>query len=198
MKDELLPDDQLECLERLKVGDTQAFTSLYNTFSRSLYRKIFSMIKDEDVAKEILQDLFMKIWLNREKIDLSKSFRAYLNTIASNIVFDHFREVARSRELSQKLVQATISYYTHSEEMLIEKDNLALINTAIDQLPPQRKRIFVMCRLDGKSYQEVSEELSISTSTIRDHMVKANRVVKEYLNRHPDLALGILFALLFR
>lgn len=184
-------------LEEFKHGDESAFTQLYNAYSKPLYRKILAMVKDEEQAKEVLQDLFLKIWVNREKIDTTKSFRAYLYTVAANLVYDHFRCVARTRELSLKLIRASVEGYEHADQRLIEKDNFALISNAIDQLSPQRKKIYVMCRLDGKSYQEVSSELAISPSTIRDHIVKANRVVKDYLLRHPEQALLLFFTSVF-
>ena len=182
-----LPENELTTL--LKTGDEAAFTGLYHRYSQPVFAKILKMVNDRDIAKELLQDLFMKIWIQRESVDPDKSFKSYLFTIAVNLVYDHFRKSAKDKQLAQSLLGMAIDYYTHIEEALVSKENMKLIQEAIDQLPKQRRQIYMMSKLDGKSYEEISTELSVSTSTVRDHIVKANKVVKAYLTKHPDIAI---------
>jgi RNA polymerase sigma-70 factor (family 1) len=189
--------NDLNLLQLLQQGDASAFTNLYYHHSHALYRKIVWRVNDEDIAKELLQDLFLKLWENREKIDLTKSFRSYLYTIAVNLVYDYFRKSSRRKELESHLMAMAIDYYSHVEEAIISKENVALINDAINQLPPQRKQVFMLCRLEGKSYEEVGEILNISRSTIHDHIVKANHLIKDYLSKHPDIALCLLLCSFF-
>ncbi|WP_183558849.1 RNA polymerase sigma factor [Mucilaginibacter sp. SP1R1] len=197
---EINRDDDLseeELIQLLQVGDTTAFTAIYKIYSKRLFLKILRMVNDEDTAKEILQDLFMKIWEGRENIDTSRSFRSYLYTIGVNMVYDHFRKVAKNKQLAGKILLMATDVYTHTEENMISKQNMDLIRVAVNQLPPQRKKIYTMCRLEGKTYDEVSQELHISASTIQDHMVKANAVVRNYLHNHPDLAAYSLAVIIF-
>ncbi len=184
--------NERELLMLLKAGDESAFTAIYKLYSKPLLRKILRMVYDEDVAKELLQDLFMKIWEKRDQIDTSKSFRSFLYTVGVNLVYDHFRDTAKKNKLIAHLVNVAVEQYTHTEEGIIEKENLGLINAAVQQLPPQRKKVFILCRLEGKSYAEASAELNISTSTIHDHMVKANLLVRKYLMSHREVAVYVL------
>lgn len=180
-------DDEKDLVAQLRIGNEAAFTSLYNCYSTQLFTKIMRMVNNREVASELLQDLFMKIWERREQVNPGQPFKSYLYTVGVNLVYDHFRKAAKNKKLASHLLATAIDHYIHAEEAVFHKDNLALVRNAIQKLPPQRKQVFKMCKLDGKSYEEVSKELSISTSTIRDHMVKANRVVREYLYQHRDL-----------
>lgn len=186
-----------ELLLLFQNGNEAAFTAIYNLYSRQLFHKIFRMVNDEDTAKELLQDLFMKIWEIRQQVDPEKSFKSYLYTIGVNLVYDHFRKAAKGKRLASNLLAMAIDRYTHIEESLISKDNMDLIKNAVDKLSPQRKKVFILCKLEGKSYEEVSKELHISTSTIHDHMVKANYVIRNYLHNHPDLAVYSLAVVIF-
>ena len=189
--------NEKELLSLFKKGDEIAFTAIYNFYSRQLFHKIFRMVNDEDTAKELLQDLFMKIWDIRLHINPEKSFKSYLYTIGVNVVYDHFRKAAKDKRLATHLLAMAIDQYTHIEDSVISKDNMDLIKKAVNKLSPQRKKVFILCKLEGKSYEEVSKELHISVSTIQDHMVKANCVVRNYLHNHPDLVMYSLAAVIF-
>ncbi|MGE0078272.1 MAG: RNA polymerase sigma factor [Bacteroidales bacterium] len=191
-------ENDIALLRRFQQGDESAFTLLFHQHSSALYRKILWMVNDDEIANDLLQELFLKLWETRERIDLSKPFKAYLYTIASNLVYDFFRKSANRKKYEKHLLSLADEHYSHIEEALFSKDNQTLINEAIDQLPPQRKQIFTLCRLEGKSYDEVSDMLKISKSTIQDHIVKANRAIKDYLSNHPDLLIFLLVAILFR
>ncbi len=179
--------NESELLAKIAHGDESAFTSIYRHYSRPLFARIVQLLKDEETAKELLQEVFFKIWLQREKIDLSKSFRSFLFTIAANLVYDHFRKLSKDRKYAQSVLQTAVDYYTHTEEGINSKESLKLIQQAIDRLPPQRRQIFMLCKIDGKTYDQVAELLSISPSTVRDHMVKGNKVVRKYLSGNLDL-----------
>lgn len=175
-------------LERLRAGDRESFTVLYRRYSAPLYRKIMHMVRNEETAEELLQELFTRVWTRREQIDPQRPFSSFLYTVCVNLVYDHFRHLAKDKKLSARLLASAQTRYTHTEENLIRKERISLVREALQKLPGQRREVYVRCKLHEKSYEEVSRELSISVSTIRDHIVKANRVVKEYLRTHPDFA----------
>jgi RNA polymerase sigma-70 factor (ECF subfamily) len=184
-------------LHELQQGNECAFTDLYHQHSKTLYRKILRMVNDEEIAKELLQDLFMRLWENREKVDASKSFRSYLYTIAVNLVYDYFRKAAKQKEVESHLLAMAVDHFTDFEDALVAKENIQLINDVINKLSPQRKKIFMLCKVDGKSYEEVSKELNISKSTIHDHIVKANHVIKDYLRSNPGIAIYLMISTVF-
>lgn len=165
------------------MSSEHAFLAIYKLYSGRLYGKLLKLLKSESQAKELLQEIFLKIWNNRENIDPEKSFRSYLFKIATNIVHDFFRKKIRDRTLQLDLSKGRSTQYTHIEEDFINKETYQVLLRAISLLPPQRQNIFRLCKIAGKSYDEVSHILGISTSTISDHIVKANHFIRNYFNR---------------
>lgn len=183
-------------LGQLANGEEEAFTVLYDRYSTRLFQNILRLVKEEDVAKEVLQDLFLKIWESRSTIDPQKSFRSYLYKIAENLVYDHFRKVSRDKKLTENLVISALANQSSTEETGVYEESLHLIQKAIEQLPPVRRQVYMLCKLEGKSYDEIASSLAISTSTISDHIVKANRFIKKFVLTHKDLALSLSVSLL--
>ncbi|SEJ57938.1 RNA polymerase sigma-70 factor, ECF subfamily [Dyadobacter sp. SG02] len=189
---QIRPTDEKVLLDKLAEGDEPAFTALYEKYSLKLYANILRLVKSEDIAKEILQELFLKIWEMRGQIDPEKSFKSFLYKIAGNLVYDHFRKVSRDKKLSDSLLYMLEEQYSHSEESVIYNESLELLNTAISQLPEMRRRVYVLGKIEGKTYEEISAQLGISHSTISDHIVKANRFIKTYLTSRTDVALSLI------
>lgn len=186
-------NENLELLiKQLQQGSEQAFTQLYDKFSKQLYRNIVRLVKDEDIAEELLQDLFLKIWEGREKINPEKSFKSFLYKVAENLVYAHFHKIAKDNRIIARLVISYTEFDTYAEDAIISNKNHALLKKAIENLSPQRKFIYMRCKLEGKSYEEVSSELGISVSTISDHIEKGNKVVKKYFHLNQDIAIIVL------
>ncbi|ERJ57166.1 RNA polymerase sigma factor [Sphingobacterium paucimobilis] len=168
--------DEKELLLQLRNGDALAFESLYLRYADKLSAQLFRLLKSWNEVEEALQQLFVKVWENRENIDPGRSFQAYLYKIASNIAVDYYRKLSKDKELSKSLLrQISLLYHPDNLTAQIQADE-ELMRT-IDKLPPQRKAVFKLCKLEGKSYAEVSRILSISEATIGDHIAKANRFI---------------------
>ena len=187
-----LEEKEILCL--LKSGDTQALGELYSRNKVQIFANIRRLVKSEDIAEELLQDVFVKVWDKRDLLDPEKSFRSYLFRIAENLVYDFFRKAARDKKLEAHIMSVATELYSHIEETLYTKESTSILNRAVEQLPPQRRRVFTLCKIEGRSYEEVSQLLGISTSTINDHIVKATRSVREYLFLSKDAALLFLIA----
>lgn len=94
------------------------------------------------------------------------------------MAYDHFRKVAIDRKLENYLLSVTDETYSHIEEELVYKESNQLFLDAVAKLSPQRKQVFTLCKMEGKSYHEVSNLLNISTSTISDHLLKSNKFIR--------------------
>lgn len=176
----------------LRVGDESAFLELYNRYKFRITGNLMKLLKSEDLVEELLQDLFLKLWDTRAQLDPEKSFRSYLFKISENMVMDVFRKAARDKRMQVKLMSAQTETYSHIEEKIFSDQDNSLLQQAIDKLPPQRKQVFMLCKIEGKSYKEVSELLGISASTINDHLLKANRFLKQQLNPPSGFAVAII------
>lgn len=176
-------------LVRLIDHDHSAFHALYDHFSTQIYFNILRMVQDHDLAQELLQELFVKIWEKRATIDPDKTFSSFLHQIAKNMVYDHFRKLAVARKFETHLIDVTDECYSHIEEELVYKESNQLFLDAVAQLSPQRKQVFTLCKIEGKSYNEVSDLLKISTSTVSDHLLKSNKFIKAHMTLADSLAI---------
>lgn len=169
--------NEVEALLKLSHGDEVSFKAIYNKYSPVLYLRLIRMLKSNFLAEDILQDVFITVWNNRKKIDKSKCFQGYISSIAVHKCYDHFRKIARTHKLYSKL-QIDETQPASNDQLLINKEESIVLFQTIALLPPKRKLIFNLCKVDGKSYEEVSNQLGISISTISDHIVKANSFIR--------------------
>jgi RNA polymerase sigma-70 factor (family 1) len=193
----IVPLHEKELLSSLQLGNEDAFEQLYRIYSLQIFRKILSLVKEEEIAEELLQDVFLRIWEKRESIDPEKSFRSYLYCIAQNLVTDLFRRAAYDRKLLDHLVVATTELYNPIEDRLDLIDGETVLQQALNSLSPQRRKIYMLCKIDGKSYKEISSLLGISTSTINDHVVKGTKSLKMYLASNEIAVIIFTAAVLF-
>ncbi len=194
--DEQLQYNEKQLLQQLLLGNEHAFEKIYRQYSTKLYSNLFRFVKSEKDAQELLQEVFFKVWKSRLKIDVEKPFSCYLLKIAENNVYDYFRRVARDKKRAAHLSIISPSAYLHIEEMLLNKEAALLLENAIKSLPPQRQHIFRLCKIEDKSYKEVSQLLGISVSTISDHIVKATKAIRAFFIQHEQ-ALPCLIVFLF-
>ncbi|MBE8719389.1 RNA polymerase sigma factor [Sphingobacterium pedocola] len=190
--------DEKFLLLRLKNGDERAFEILYNNYKVRIAGNLFKLLKSDDLVKEILQELFVKIWEVRTQIDPEKSFKSYLFRIAENLVHDYFRKVAKDRRLLNKIVASSSELYLHIEEDMLTKEDAQKLHEAINLMPPQRKMVFTLCKLEGKSYKEVEEIMGINVKTISSHMLQANRFLRTYFRDSSALTISVVLGVLFK
>ncbi|TCS90066.1 RNA polymerase sigma-70 factor (ECF subfamily) [Anseongella ginsenosidimutans] len=197
----LSSDDRHLVKSLREEGDMQscmsAFEQLYNKYHGVLFRTSLKFIKSEELAGEIVQEVFVKLWENRQNLNEDLSFAAYLYTMARNHIFNMLKRSARESRIREQIRMHAATASNSTEDNLLFSEYHAVMNTAIAQLPPQRKRIFIMCRQEGRSYEEVAGTFGISKSTVRDHMVKALKSVREhlYLKTGISMVFGWLIAI---
>jgi RNA polymerase sigma-70 factor (ECF subfamily) len=184
----LHPHNEKNILLELIEGSEYAFEQIYKLHSPRLFGRLLKLVKSEQQAEEILQEVFLKIWEHRNSIDPEKSFRSFLFRIAENKVYDFFRKVARDKNLESQLVALATANHTIIESFKSGEENLKILQKAVNGLPPQRQQVFRLCKLEGKTYKEVSELLGISLSTISDHVVKGTKSIRDYFDNRNILA----------
>ncbi len=189
-------NDEKELLIQLREGSCQALDYFYHQYSLQIYRKLLKMVRVNVIAEELMQDVFVRIWDKRHCIDPQQSFRSYLYTVAQNLVYDMYRKIAREEKLQNILRSANSELYVHVEEDMFLKETHQMLDRAINNLPSQQKLVFTLCKLEGKSYEDASAALGISTSTINGHIVKATRSIKSYLFREKNAAFLLAISLI--
>ncbi len=186
-------------LEKLKDGDLNSFNEIYFQYSPKIYVRLIRLVKDQPIAEEILQDVFTRIWLHREKIDPTKGFVSFLNHISDNLAMDFFRKVQRDKALQLEIWASAIELYYHTEEKLFLKDKQQILSKAIDSLSPKRKEILMLNKFEDKSYKEIADLLGISVSTVSNQLVSALKDIKEYIqkNYRDEYIISFFAAFLF-
>ena len=187
-----------EIILQFSGGSAQAFEHIYKRYSKIIYKRLLFLLKDPETADEILQSLFIKIWDMRETIDADKPFSAYILRMADHMAIDVFRKLTRDKKLQKELWDNFMDYSTSPDEDYIYKENLNILEQAIEQMPPQRKLIFRLCKIEGRSYKEVSEELNISYSTISNQLVIAMKFLKKYAIEHENTLKSALILMIFK
>ena len=187
------PQVEKHLLQELAKGNEQAFEQIYKLYSPRLFGRLLKLVKSDSEAREILQDVFLILWKCRKDIDPEKSFRSFIFKIAENKVYDFFRKVARDKSRQAQLIALSTDNYTFIEAHKIDDEHLSILQKSIEDLPPQRQLIFRLCKLEGKSYKEVSELLEISVSTISDHIVKGTKSIRDYFEKNQILFYSLLW-----
>lgn len=190
--------DEKELLLKLRSGDHLAFEKIYHLYKVRLTANALRLFKSTELAEELLQNLFLKIWEQRSAIDPSQSLNAYLYKIANNMAYDHFRKIGSDKKLYEKLVLATETSYNHIDKYILQKENQAEFNRAISLLPPQQQRVFTLCKLEEKSYKEVAQILNITTGTVNNHLTRANIFLRDYFLKKSSVAVSVLLAVIFQ
>lgn len=149
------------------------------------------MVHIQEIAEELLQDLFYKLWEKRESIDEEQSFQGYLYRISEHMVYDHYRKATRQARLAREVAQQSTELHSPIEDFIDGKDARRQIDEAIARLPDMQKQVFTLCKIEGKSYEEVSEQLGISKATINTHISRATKTLKAKLTDGNNTALLI-------
>lgn len=189
------PSEEKATVLALRQDSLDAFNSLYNVYGRELFVHIQNMTKDAEAAEELLQDVFMKVWDNRTTIDADRSFRAWLYTVARNAVYNYYRQVAKDQKIQEQLYLHFESLYHLETDDDIRDKQEALLAKALDSLTERRRTVFTLCKIEGKSYEEVASRLGISVSTVSNMMVKSNQQIRRFVQEHYDELLMILLAI---
>lgn len=179
-------------VDRLTRGDEDAFSQLYLLHVRKLTYYIRSTVRSSVFASDLVHDTFIKVWENRRNIDPDLPFAPYLFTIGKRVLLNFLK-----RARHESFIIAEIARHTRQEENLTEqrqtqKDNKQLFQQAVDALSPAVKAVFVRCHMEGKSHREAAQELQLSPSTVNKHMIKATRLIREYIEMHSGLALLLI------
>lgn len=176
-------------------GEVKAFDEIFEIYNQRIYQFAKTILKNKEDAKDVVQEVFVRIWQNRNKIDKHSSFKSYLFTIAYNIIVDHFRKRLKDKKYKDFL-EANIKEVDSSQEKNIEFLDLnELYEQSVEQLPPRRKLIYKMNRNEGLTYDEIAEQLNISRNTVRNQMAKTLEFLRKKIGK--ETLLVMLFCHLF-
>ncbi len=168
----------------------KAVDQLFNDYYRDLCHKAFRILNNKEIAEDIVQDVFFKLWESRKKINIKISLKAYLNRMVFNESISYLRKNKALIDFSDELEVEDTSAIP--DELIEQKDLKKIIDSAINKLPPACKTIFLLSRIDELSYKQISEKLDISIKTVENQMGKALKILRQSIKYD-----FVLFAIYF-
>lgn len=166
-------------IKNLIRDDKKALDEIYYIYYPRLYRFSKSFLKVEDDINDLLQDVFVKIWLNRHKIEDVDTFHSWIFTITKNTIVSYFREKMKHRDFQNRVKQLALGEELELNADLEYTELKGKVEKVIGQLPKKRQQIFRLSREQGFTYREIAEKLQISTKTVEDHMLHSIRYLRE-------------------
>jgi RNA polymerase sigma-70 factor (family 1) len=181
-----------------RLDDQQAYRELYTSLYSYLFGFAKTIVQSRESAEEVVSDVFIKVWERRKELEKIENLKVYLYVATRNIAFNYLDKQKRNSTNSIDDVEAEFTSIDFDpEQLLITADMLALIQKAIDQLPPKCKVIFKLAKEDGLKYREVAEVLNISVKTVENQLAIAlfkigtavsfdiRRTIPSSLKQHP-------------
>lgn len=180
----------------LKNGDEASFRLIYEKFSGSVYYLAVKFLKDTAWSEEIVQEVFLKLWINRASLDENGNMWLYLYVLAKRLCFNRLRDIRKSKESFDKLMITIEKVSECTEDEVLKTDLEQYLNRSIALLPDRQKMIFKLSRDEGLSHKEISEELGISSNTVKNHLVEALKTLKKSLHKTDYLYFWLFFSFL--
>lgn len=180
MPDPSLLHEDVPLIRRIAAGDEQAFRIIFNRYHNRLGAHIYRITQSRELAQEITQDVFLKIWINRESMAGVLNFKSYLFMASRNQALDYLRKTAHERRLTTALESVT----EHEEEDAPDDNaRYVLIDEAIDHLPPQQRQVYLLSRHERLKYNEIASRLSLSRETVKKYLQLSSESISNYIRK---------------
>ena len=182
-------------LTELKNGSFHAFERLYNMYSGKLYNFIMRISSgNQYMAEEVVQSAFIRVWEVRERVEPESSFISFLCTIAKNLLMNMYQRQTVEYVYNEYLKNTGVDRDSQTEESIDLRFLNEYIDSLAEELPAQRKKIFILSKRQNYTNKEIAEMMGISESTVATQLSLAVKFMREQLMKHYDKIVAILFA----
>lgn len=186
-------DDNAVLVKSLVNGEEKAYTFLLNKFHRKLNAYALTLVNDHSMAQDIVQNVFLKTWKTRNKLNPEFSIQGFLYKSIYNEFINSYQQNKAMMLLQQKYAESMHQIIETTEESSIEQ-MLAIINREIQNLPPKCQQVFILSKKEGLTNIEIAEHLDISIKTVEAQISKAFKILKEKLKDNYNMMLFLLFS----
>ncbi|MCE6991744.1 RNA polymerase sigma factor [Dyadobacter sp. CY323] len=169
-----------QLIKQISEGSVNAFGQLYRKQHDRVYAKVLKITRCTDLAADLTQDVFLRIWEYRLRLKDVKSLEGYISAISKNVAIDALNRLARENNTLLEIRYRRSTSDEHPTNQLTIEEFNALLVQAIERLPLKRKRIFISCKVEGQSHSYVASKYGISTGTVNDHIVKATKSIRKF------------------
>jgi len=185
-----------DLLIAISNGDSHSFELIFKHYASSLGRYAYRVLEDKDVAEDLVQDVFINVWLNKEKLANVNSFKDYIFILSKNRILNELKKKAKNY-LKNCTVESIIETIQEDGDIILEwklerEQIYNQLNSAIEKLPAQQQRIIKLAKIEKKSYQQIAEILNISIETVRKHLFLAYKTLRVNMQSNHDKIIPII------
>jgi len=189
------PDNEKILLKQIAEGAQDAFAAIYTRYHEKIYALSYHLTKSEVVAEEIVQDVFMKVWVQKETLPEIRDFESWLFILARNHIYTWLKSSARLQTY-ESLTDDHVSIEPLAVEAEIHRKELEnLLHEAVQQLPPQQQQVYILSREEQLTREAIAVRLGLSPETVKVHMSRAMRSIRAYIMSRTPLTV-MIFVLL--
>jgi len=191
-------NNEKELLLLISKSDEQAFTRVFDFYRNKIYGLALKLTHSTTVAEEIVEDVFLKIWLRRATLNEIENFSAYLFVVARNETYKILKQIAKNYKIVLLSENNESLVHNNSEDHLIGKELTSLLQKAIERLPHQQKQVYKLMKEEDLKRGEVAELLQLQPETVKFHLAQAMKNIRTYCMLHLNtIGLMILLSALF-
>lgn len=187
----LLNDHQF--LQEISEGNEKAFEQLFRILAPALKPFVFRFTRCNQSSQEIIQDTFIRVWLNRDKVSELSNIKSWVFKFAANECLHYLRDKTIHEKAVHKLSESLEERSEHTSQTVQLNEIKSVIVAAIEKLSPQRKLIYQLSRSENKTIPEISEQLSLSPNTVKNSLVTSLKLIRKHLDQNGYAFLAFLF-----
>lgn len=196
MRNNNLSNIEYEDVIRLIEGDEDAFCLLYSRYKDRLLFFALRFLKSEELAEDVLQDVFTNVWLGRKLINPDVPFSSYLYLLVKHRALNELRSMERQQILRDCILENSIDYSDITKNEILSEDLKNVLKKALAAMTPRQKEVFRLSREGQLSYKEISEKLGISVNTVHEHITSSLQVIRQFLVKYSDTEIDLVLLLI--
>jgi len=179
--DKSIPTEK-ELLLEVASGDPESFKYLFDKYKNKIYSMSMYITRSEYISEEITQEAFYKVWQHREKLGKIEYFNSYLRTIVTNVAYNYLKRLANEKFILKSISKESAGSSNSTEHTVLFNDYQAILEQAIQKLPPQQKRVYILSRQEGLKQEEIAKKMNISINTVKEYLKSATISVRKFVD----------------
>ena len=188
--------NEKELLEKIAAGNESAFKELFHLWRDKLYFFVLRITQSPEMAEDILQDVFVKIWTNRAALNTIQYFDAYIYKMSQNQAISGMKRAAQETLILSELKKGPEASALVTDDVVIHRELSKKFQAILYKLPTQQRLVYTLTHIHGLKHDEVAQQLKISASTVKNHMTRALCTIRQELTQHYQVI--IIYMLLTR
>lgn len=179
--------NETRLLSMLSEGSEYAFRELFNTYKDHLYRIALAYVKQPQIAEEVVQDVFMTVWIHKEELGSINSFKSWIYTIGRNKIIDRYKRIILDNKVRAEYMYPLPKEDNSTYYNIINKEYEKILQKGISQLPERQRQVYELVKENGLSYKDAAEKLNISQLTVKTHLTRSMNFLRNFIRQNGEL-----------